>query len=144
MVDALREAHRVLVPEGICIDVRPVTARVMMEAVTAAGTGGAVEIDSYGAAEDDAAADAAIRQALSRAWFTFEQGCKFDFEVYCDSSADLKAYAETGRRMREAAIPYADLERQRNELAASTGLPSRLRCHRPTMLSVYRKPTTRF
>jgi hypothetical protein len=140
MVDALCEAQRVLVPEGICIDIRPVTAPVRIEAVTAVRTAKAIEVDSYGAAEDDAAADAAVQQALSSKWFVFEQRCDFDFEVYCDSGADLRAYAETGRRMREARIPYDDLNSQRNELAAITGLPSRLRCHRPSMLSVYSKP----
>ena len=139
MVDALWEAGRVLVPEGIVIDVRPITAPVIIEAATAARTTGAVEIDSYGAAEDDAAADAAVRHALSRTWFAFEQSLKFVVEIDCESAADLKAYAETGRRMREAKIPYDELEMRRNELSVATGQAARLRCQRPSILSVYRK-----
>jgi hypothetical protein len=139
MVDALWEAGRVLAPEGIVIDLRPITGPVIIEAVTAARTTAAVEVDSYGAAEDDAAADAAVRHALSRAWFAFEQSLKFVVEIDCDSAADLKTYAETGRRMREARIPYHDLEVRRNELSAATGEAAWLRCQRPSILSVYRK-----
>jgi hypothetical protein len=139
MVDALLEARRVLVLAGIVIDVRPVTAPVKIEAMSADRVTTAAEIDSNGAAQDDAAADAAVRHALSHTWFAFEQSRSFDFEVYCDSAADLKAYAETGRRMREAKIPYQDLEELRTGLAAATGQPARLRCHRPWIMNVYRK-----
>ena len=38
MVDALREAHRVLMPTGILIDIRPVTRPIVIE----------VLIDSHG------------------------------------------------------------------------------------------------
>ena len=35
MVDALREAHRVLKPSGVLINVRPITAPVVLEVVIA-------------------------------------------------------------------------------------------------------------
>jgi hypothetical protein len=139
MVNALLEARRVLVAGGIVIDVRPVTAPAIIESVSADRVTAAVEIDSHGAAEDEAAADAAVRHALSRAWFAFERSRPFDFEVYYDSAADLKAFVETSKRMREARIPYQELEERRSELGAATGKPSRLRCHRPWITSVYRK-----
>jgi hypothetical protein len=139
MVDALREAQRVLAPGGTVVDVRPLTARLVIELVTAERAVWAAEADANGAAEDDASADAAVRHALSRGWFAFQQSGQFDFEVYCDTAADLKTYTQTGRRMREANIPYEDLERRRRELSASTGAAARLRCHRPKMLSVYLK-----
>jgi hypothetical protein len=139
MVDALLEARRVLMAEGIVIDVRPITAPAMIESVSADQVTSAVEIDSSGAVEDEAAADAAVRHALSHAWFAFERIRPFDFEVYCDSAADLKAFVETSKRMREARIPYQELEERRSELGAATGQPSRLRCHRPWIVSVYRK-----
>ena len=137
MVDALREAHRVLAPGGTVVDVRPLTARVVIELVTADRADLAAEADAYGAAEDDASADAAVRHAVSCGWFAFQRSDRFDFEVYCDTAADLKAYAEMGRRMRDASIPYEDLERRRREVSASTEHAARLRCHRPKMLSVY-------
>src|SRR5438552_3384063 len=125
MVDALLEARRVLVAEGIVIDVRPITAPVIIESVSADRVTAAVEIDSYGAAEDDTAADVAVRHILSRAWFVFERSRHFDFEVYYDSATDLKAFVETSKRMRGASIPYQELEERRSELGAATGQPSR-------------------
>jgi len=140
MVDALREAHRVLLPGGAVVDVRPLTARIVVELVTPERAYWAAEGDAYGAAEDDASADAAAGHALSSGWFVSARNDRFDFEVYCDTAADLKTYAEMGRRMRDSKIPYDDLEKRRCELSASTGHAARLRCHRPKMLSVYRKP----
>jgi hypothetical protein len=139
MVDALLEARRVLVAEGIVIDVRPITAPALIESVSAARVTAAVEIDADGATEDEAAADAAVRHALSHAWFAFERSRPFDFEVYYDSAEDLKTFVETSKRMRESRIPYQELEERRSELGAATGQPSRLRCHRPWIMGVYRK-----
>jgi hypothetical protein len=140
MVDALREAHRVLAPGGTVVDVRPISARMVIEVVTGDRVDWATEADAYGAAEDDASADAAVRQALFCEWFAFQQTGHFDFEVYCDTAADLKTYAEVGRRMRDANIPYEELEGRRREVSASLGQAARLCCHRPKMLSVYLKP----
>jgi hypothetical protein len=139
MVDALLETRRVLVADGIVIDIRPITAPAIIESVSADRVTTGMEVDAYGAAEDEAAADAAIRHALSHGWFAFHRSRQFDFEVYYDSVADLKAFVETSKRMRGASIPYQELEERRSELGAATGQPSRLRCHRPWMVSVYCK-----
>src|SRR6202022_2121571 len=99
MVDALREAHRVLAPGGTVVDLRPLTARLVIELVTADRADWGAEADACGAAEDDASADAAVRYALSCGWFVLQRSDRFDFEVYCDTAADLKIYTEKGRRM---------------------------------------------
>src|ERR1700730_5850475 len=101
MFDALRETHRVLTPGGTVVDVRPLTARVVVEVVTADRSDWAAEADAYGAVEDDASADAAVRHALSSGWFVSARTDQFDFQVYCDTAAALKTYAEIGRRMRD-------------------------------------------
>ena len=124
---------------GIVIDVRPITAPAIIESVSAGRVTAAVEIDANGAAEDEEAADVAVRHILSRGWFAFERSRLFDFEVHYDSITDLKAFVGMSKRMRGADIPYQELEERRIELAAATGRPSRLRCHRPWMVSVYRK-----
>ena len=137
MVDALRESRRVLTPRGVLIDVRPITTPMVVEVVIAARRVWAKEVDSCGAPEDIAAADAAVRHGLSNEWFSFEKSLPFDFTVYCDTAEDLRLYAQA-RKLREIDIPYEELEERRRELSAD-GQPARLRCHRPWMLSTYHK-----
>lgn len=135
MVDALREARRVVTPDGLLIDIRPVSAPVTIEVVIGTHSCWAVEVISHAGLEDDEAADAAVQQALSRQWFRFERRQPFDFEIYCDTAEDLKAYAQLHRKMREAKIPYEDLEMRRRELSKTA--IAKLRCRRPWMLSTY-------
>src|SRR4030088_2760159 len=137
MVDALREARRVLTPRGILVDVRPMTAPMVVEVVIATRAIWATEVSSYVGAEDNAAADTAVQYSLSCEWFVFEKRHSFNFEIYCDTAEDLKAYAQLHRRMREAEIPYEALEVRRREL--SDGRTARLRCRRSWILSSYRK-----
>ena len=84
-----------------------------------------------------AAADAAVQHALSREWLVFLTSVPFDFEIYCDSAAELRVYAEA-RKLRGAEIPYEELEERRRELGVE-GQVARLRCRRPWMLSTCRK-----
>jgi hypothetical protein len=137
MVDALREAQRVLTPSGVLIDVRPVTAPIVVAVTIAAQPVWTRTVDSYSAPEDVAAADAAVQHAVSREWLVFEESLAFNFEIYCDRAAELSVYAEA-RKLRGAEIPYEELEERRHELGAE-GQAARLRCRRLWMLSTYRK-----
>ena len=71
MGDALLETRRVLVADGIVIDIRPITAPAIIESVSADRVTAGLEVDAYGAAEDEAAADAAVRHALSQPGLSF-------------------------------------------------------------------------
>ena len=137
MVDALREAQRVLAPSGVLIDVRPLIAPIVVEVVIAGEAVWAETVETYSAPEDVAAADAAVQQALSRGWFAFEGSVPFTFEIYCDSGDELRVYAE-GRKLHGAEIPYEELEKRRRG-ASSAGREARLRCLRRWMVSSYRK-----
>ena len=137
MVDALREANRVLTPPGVLIDVRPVMAPIAVEVVIANEAAWAKTIELYSAPEDNAAADAAVQHDVSRAAFVFERHIGFDFEIYCDSVAELRAYVEA-RKLRGAEIPYDELE-ERQRGFETQSQEARLRCRRPWMLSTYRK-----
>jgi hypothetical protein len=94
-------------------------------------------VDSCSTREDLAAADAAVQHALAGEWFAVEKSIPFDFEVYCDTTEELRAYVQT-RKLRETEIPYDDLEARQRERSAE-GQPARLRCRRPWMLSTYSK-----
>jgi hypothetical protein len=137
MVNALREAQRVLTPSGVLIDVRPVTVPIVVEVVNATQAVWAKTIESYSAPDDVAAADAAVQHAVSREWLVFETRLPFQFEIYCDSAAELREYAEA-RKLRGAEIPYEELEERRREFGVE-GHAARLRCRRPWMLSTCRK-----
>jgi hypothetical protein len=141
MVNALREAHRVLTSSGVLIDVRPVIAPIVVELVVAAESVCAKTVEIYSAPDDVAAADAAVQHARSREWLILESSLPFDFEIYCDNAAELRVYAET-RKLRGAEIPYEELEARRRELGVN-GQAARLRCRRPWMLSTYRKQLLR-
>ncbi|HYL36076.1 MAG TPA: hypothetical protein VEV17_09205 [Bryobacteraceae bacterium] len=135
MVDALREARRVLAGRGVLIDVRPVVAPIVVEVIAAARTIWTKEVASYSAPDDVAAADAAMQHAVSREWFAFEKSIRFDFEIFCDTAAELSVYAKD-RKLHGEEIPYGELEERRCELGADGQMP-RLRCRRPWMLSTY-------
>jgi hypothetical protein len=137
MVNALREAHRVLAPSGVLVDVRPVIAPILVEVVVATRAVWARAVESYSAPEDIAAAAAAVQHALSGEWITFETSLSFDFEIYCDSAAELSVYAQA-RKLRGAEIPYEELEEWQREFGAE-GQAARLRCRRAWMLNAYRK-----
>jgi hypothetical protein len=128
MVNALQEAQRVLMPAGVLIDVRPVTAPIVVEVVIDTQAVWAKVVDSYSAPEDVEAADAAVQHAVSREWLVFEMSLTFNFDIYCDSSAELGVYAEA-RKLHGVEIPYEELEVRRHELSA--GEDPRLRCRRP-------------
>ena len=137
MVNALREAQRVLTPSGILVNVSPVTSPLVIEVVNATRAVWARTVESYSAPEDVAAAEAAVQRAVSRERLVVETSLRFDFQIYCDSAAELRVYAE-GRKLRGAEIPYEELEERRREFGAE-GQAARLLCRRPWMLSTYRK-----
>src|SRR5579864_3756200 len=112
MVDALQEACRVVVPGGMVVDLRPMSARYRLEVVTASVAAAVAEIEAYEAQDDDNAADAAVEQVVSSGWLLPGGTVQFDFEFYWDTVADMKAFAETSRRMRGAGLDYAALEEQ--------------------------------
>jgi hypothetical protein len=137
MVNALRESRRVLAERGVLIDLRPLVAPIVVEVIVAAQTTWTKEVASYSAPDDVAAADAAVQSAISSDWFVFEKSIPFDFEIFCDTAAELSDYAKA-RKLHGEEIPYDELESRRAELGAQEQAP-RLRCRRPWMLSIYRK-----
>jgi hypothetical protein len=137
MVHALQEARRVLTPRGVLIDVLPVLAPIVVEVVVAAQSIWAKTVETYSAPDDLAAAGVAVQQAVAAEWFAFEKSQAFDFQIDCDTVAELKDYAES-RKLCGAAIPYDELEECRRALA-TPGQPVRLRCRRPWKVTAYRR-----
>lgn len=104
-----------------------------VEVITSVGITWSTAVDALSTPDDVTAADAAMQHALAANWFAFEKSAPFDIEIECDTSEDLRLYAQT-RKLIEESIPYAELDSQQRAAAGS-----RLRCRRPWMLSTYRQ-----
>jgi hypothetical protein len=109
----------------------------VVEVVVAGQTTWTKEVASYSGPEDVAAADAAMQDAISSDWFVLEKNIRFDFEIFCDTAAELSVYAKA-RKLCGEEIPYDEVEQRRAELGAQGQAP-RLRCRRRWMLRSYRK-----
>ena len=95
MVHALNEIHRVLFPNGILIDLRPVMDRWRIEVVSARETRetGRVTDFDIGLA-DDIAATRSMAQAEANDWFTREQEDFFSYIYSWDTPKDMEEWLE--------------------------------------------------
>ena len=95
MVHALEEIRRVLVRDGILIDLRPLADRSSVEVVSASETRRAGLVDQL--PEDvanDEAANRSVVQAGERVWFKRERETFFPFNYYWDSPQEMQEYVE--------------------------------------------------
>src|SRR5215510_12799017 len=77
MVDALREAHRVLMPTGILIDIRPVTRPIVIEVLIDSHGVWAKTVDAYSAPDDVGAAERPAFRSTSTSIAIVPQSCRF-------------------------------------------------------------------
>jgi len=92
MVHALREAHRVLKPNGILLDLRP--AAKHRRAGLGEGKGWqlvGVMRENFG---DDRAADHAVSQVVSQGLFHREAQYEFDLDRVMDTIPDFRAWLD--------------------------------------------------
>ena len=95
MVHALDEIRRVLVRDGILIDLRPLVDDIPLEVVSASETRRAGLADQL--PEDranDEAASRSIAQAGAQDWFVKEREEFFPFNYYWDSPKEMQEYVE--------------------------------------------------
>jgi hypothetical protein len=95
MVHALNEIRRVLAPDGILIDLRPLAANWQIEVATSqdfleAGT----LSDSSTGLEDDRAANESMAKAEAQKWFIRQREEFFSFFYYWDSPNEMKEYVD--------------------------------------------------
>jgi hypothetical protein len=93
MVHALDEIHRVLMPEGILIDLRPLADRWPVEVISSRGSKetGRVE-DLVVQVDSDVASNEAMSEAETRRWFRQEQEEFFPFFYSWDTPSEMEEY----------------------------------------------------
>ncbi len=96
MVHALSEIRRVLVPDGILIDLRPVLDRWQIEVLSAREVRetGRVQDFSIGLADDEAA-NRTVSQASNNGWFTRDQEEFFSYDYSWDTPSEMEEWIAT-------------------------------------------------
>ncbi len=89
MVHALHEAWRVLLPQGILIDLRPLCKDAPLEVVHNSGSALAGPVGMSPGIAHEVAADQAIESVVREGIFTRLQLEFFDFTYYWDNIADM-------------------------------------------------------
>jgi hypothetical protein len=93
MVHALDEFRRVLVPNAILIDIRPLADRWPVEVVSTRGFEETGRVDDLPEQMDaDVASNQAMKEAESRGWFTREQEEFFPFFYSWDTPSEMEEY----------------------------------------------------
>ncbi len=135
MVHALHEVHRVLLPGGTLIDLRPTTTNRTVEVDLSYARLCAGEIDSSGTVADREAADAALRGAIAAGRFRAEHKETFFHMTDMDSVADLRDYAAT---MRGSVLPK-DVVRRVETAVEGEAEDFSIRTRREIVIARYRK-----
>ena len=95
MVHALNEIRRVLKPNGILIDLRPVESNWSVEIVSLVGWQVAGRLSDLPAAvADDEAAIKAMREAEANGWYIKKEEKEFAFFYYWDTPSEMKEFME--------------------------------------------------
>ena len=96
MVHALNEIRRVLVPDGILIDIRPLLDRWQVEVTSMreARETGRVRDFPIGLADDEAA-NGAITHASENGWFSRDKQEFFSFSYSWDTPTEMEEWVDT-------------------------------------------------
>jgi hypothetical protein len=95
MVHALGEIHRVLVPDGVLIDLRPLCDRWIIEVFSARETRQTGHVtDLPLGLEDDESANQAMRNAEANGWFTREKETFFPLHYVWDTASDMEKWVD--------------------------------------------------
>jgi hypothetical protein len=95
MVHALHEIHRVLMPGGVLIDMRPLGERWQIEVASAheiRETGRVMDLPEQ--VNDDLAANEAMKEVESRGWYARDKEEFFPFLYSWDTPSEMEEFIE--------------------------------------------------
>jgi hypothetical protein len=138
MVHALEEVWRVLTPEGILLDVRPLGERWPIEVVSARNlkeTGQVMDLPEQ--LEGDRAANGAIQKTEARGWFRLDREEFFPFFYSWDTPSEMEEF------IAEDWADFVDLSEEAKKATRSTWAlgeaDSRVRVRVKVLLTKWRK-----
>src|SRR4030042_213626 len=125
MVHALKEAYRILTPNGTMMDMRPLSVDVPLEIIHTGGRDNAGMIDTSPGIEFDVAAEDAIASVLKEGLF-FERNVEnFDFTLFWKSIRAMQAYIE--EKWKDDVIISEEVWRQAKKLLKMYRSQSKIR-----------------
>jgi hypothetical protein len=138
MVHALREIWRVLAPDSLLLDLRPLSGAWPVEVVSAGGVMVTGHVDESDAARvaDDRAADAALAAVAQAGLFARERDGAFDFSWYWDSLGEAQAHI--AEKWPEARVPEEVLAETQRQMARA-GDGARVRATARVVISRWRR-----
>jgi hypothetical protein len=95
MVDALSEIRRVLVPNGILIDMRPLAERWQVEVVSSRGVTESGRVDDLPEqVSGDVASNKAMQEVETRGWFMRDSEEFFPFFYSWDTPSEMEEFVD--------------------------------------------------
>jgi len=113
MVHALEEIHRLMKPDGMLINIHPVSEGYFIKVIQGDRTLFA-ERKRDTCSEDVIRAEEAIAQIIERSIFAIDQDTEFDFLTYASSVPELRAYWEEQNAFDDRLDDEAVVEREEN------------------------------
>lgn len=124
MVHALSEIRRVLVDDGVMIDLRPLHDHWPVEVVSVRAVRETGRVQDYpGILADDEAANRAIAEAAANGWFSRDRADSFSYHYTWDTPSEMEEWIdiewedfvtmdEESRRVTRSAWALADADTQ--------------------------------